>query len=255
MNTRAVNVLRFLGGNAFLTKQIWDEVWTKPFYTQLVISQVQNIGVRSIPLIFVVAISVGMVMALQFGIGLEKFGGKLYIPKLVSVSIIRELGPVFTSLMFTARVGAGITSEVASMVVTQQIDAIRALGTSPIKKIVIPRVIGCLIALPILCVFANTVGVLGGLLVGVTDLGLDFSFYLQKIQSSVRLTDYYSGFFKSFFFSFFVSIPACYLGLTTGRGTRGVGHATTLAVVTSSIFILVGDYFLTKLFWIFESWR
>lgn len=255
MNSRAQNFFSFIGGNAVLSQEIARELFRRPFYFDLFFSQIKSIGVRSIPLVFVVASSVGMVMALQFGIGLEKFGGKLYIPKLVSVSIIRELGPVFTSLMFTARVGAGIASEVASMVVTQQIDALRALGTSPIKRVVIPRVIACMISLPLLSVMANTIGVLGGLVVGTSDLGLDPGFYFQKIQSSVFLADYFSGFCKTFFFSFFVSIPSCYFGLTTERGTRGVGDATTRAVVTSSILILVGDYFLTKLFWIFESWR
>jgi len=255
MSTRTQDLLNFVGGNAILTQQITREILKRPIYFELWLTQIQSVGVKSLPLIIVVAISVGMVMALQFGIGLEKFGGKLYIPKLVSVSIIRELGPVFASLMFAARVGAGITSEVASMVVTQQIDAIRALGTSPIKKIVIPRVVACLIALPILSVFANTIGVLGGLLVGSFDLGLDPGFYFQKIRESVNLADYFSGIGKTFFFAFFVAVPSCYYGLNVKNGTRGVGIATTKAVVAASILILIGDYFLTKFFWIFETWK
>ena len=139
--------------------------------------------------------------------------------------------------------------------VTQQVDAIRALGTSPIKKIVIPRVLACLIALPLLTVFANAIGVMGGLVVGTLDLGLDPNFYLQKMRSSIQLADYFSGFGKTIFFSFFVSLPSCYFGLNTTKGTRGVGGATTKAVVVSCILILIGDYFLTKLFWIFESWK
>lgn len=254
MSMKASHLFHFVGGNAHLTQQVFKELRQGPLYGQLLAAQIYHIGVKSIPLVLVVAGSVGMVMALQFGVGLEKFGGKLYIPKIVSVSIIRELGPAFTSLMFAARVGAGITAEVASMVVTQQVDAIRALGTSPIKKIVIPRVLACLIALPLLTVIANTLGLLGGLVVGSVDLGLDPAFYLQKIQSSVNLVDYFSGFLKTFFFAFFVSIPACYYGLTTEKGTRGVGRATTQAVVMSSILILIGDYFLTKLFLIFETW-
>lgn len=255
MNALALKMFHFLGGNARLSQQIWREMLTRPLYPHLLAAQIQSIGIRSIPIVFVVAASVGMVMALQFGIGLEKFGGKLYIPKLVSVSIVRELGPVFASLMFAARVGAGITSEIASMVVTQQVDAIRALGTSPIKKIVIPRVLACVIALPLLSVFANAVGVWGGLIVGTFDLGLDAGFYFQKIKSSVTFADYFSGLGKTFFFAIFVAIPSCYFGLSTAKGTKGVGSATTRAVVVSSICILIGDYFLTKLFWIFESWK
>jgi phospholipid/cholesterol/gamma-HCH transport system permease protein len=253
MNTRAQNILYFIGGNANLTRQVASELFRRPFQLPLLVAQLQNIGIRSIPLIFIVAISVGMVMALQFGVGLEKFGGKLYIPKIVSVSIIRELGPAFAALMFAARVGAGITSEIASMVVTQQIDALRALGSSPVHKIVIPRVLACFIALPILTVFANSVGVIGGLIVGSIDLGLDAGFYIQKMRSSVQLADYYSGFGKSFFFALFVAIPSCYYGLNTNRGTRGIGTSTTKAVVASCILILIGDYFLTKLFIIIEN--
>lgn len=255
MNSRAVRFLNFVGSNALLSRDISRQLFTRPFYFDLLSSQLLTIGVRSLPLIFVVAISVGMVMALQFGIGLEKFGGKLYIPKLVSVSLVRELGPIFCSLMFAARVGAGITAEVASMVVSQQVDALRALGTSPIKKIIIPRVIACLIALPLLSVISNIIGVLGGLAVGTFDLNLNAGFYLQKIQASVTLADFFSGFGKTIFFSFFISIPACFYGLNVQRGTRGVGIATTEAVVTASILIFLGDYFLTKFFWIFESWK
>jgi len=255
MTARAEKFFTFVGGTSQLFGQFLREVTRRPFYFHLLIQQIQSIGVRSLPLIFTVAASVGMVMALQFGIGLEKFGGKLYIPKLVSVSIIRELGPIFASLMFAARVGAGITSEVASMVVTQQIDAIRALGTSPIKRIVVPRILACLICLPLLSIIANSVGVLGGMLVGTFDLRLDPGFYWQKIFVSVILADYLSGFGKTFFFAMFVALPSCYYGLNVERGTQGVGIATTRAVVTSSILILVGDYFLTKFFWIFESWK
>jgi phospholipid/cholesterol/gamma-HCH transport system permease protein len=255
MTARALHVLTFLGGCAHLTRQCARELIFGRFYPSLLVTQIYQVGLQSIPLVATVALCVGMVMALQFGIGLEKFGGTLYIPKIVSVSIIRELGPIFAGLMFAARVGAGITSEIASMVVTEQIDAIRALGTSPIKKIVIPRVLACLIALPILTVLANIIGVTGGLIVGNFDLGLDPGFYMQKMRMSVQLHDYFSGFFKTFFFALFVSVPACYFGLNTRNGTRGVGQATTQAVVVSCILILVGDYFLTKLFWIFETWK
>lgn len=245
-------LLNFFGGTTMLAKEVAVDGFSRPIYFHLVIEQVFQIGIRSFPLILIVTGSVGMVMALQFGIGLEKFGGKLYVPKIVSVSIIRELGPAFASLMLAARIGAGITSEVGAMKVTQQIDAIRALGTSPIKKIVFPRVLACLIALPLLSVMANTVGVLGGLLVGAIDLNLDPHFYYQKMVLSIRFADYFSGLGKTFFFSLFISIPACYYGLNVKEGTQDVGFATTKSVVTSCILIVVGDYFLTKFFILFE---
>lgn len=249
-----LRLFEFLGGTTLLAYQSFMESLRRPMYFSLIIEQVYLIGVKSLPLIIIVSASTGMVMALQFGIGLEKFGGQLYVPKIVSLSIIRELGPVFASLMLAGRVGAGITSEIGSMQVTQQIDAIRALGTSPLKKIVIPRVIGSLVAVPMICVVANTVGVLGGLLVGAIDLGLDPHFYFQKVVSTIKIADYVSGLGKTFFFALFISIPACYYGLRVRGGTQGVGQATTKSVVTASILIMVGDFFLTKLFFLIERW-
>ncbi|MCB0407046.1 MAG: ABC transporter permease [Bdellovibrionales bacterium] len=249
-----LSFLQVFGGASLLLYQSFHESFRRPLYFKLILEQIYMVGVKSLPLVLITALSTGMVMALQFGLGLEKFGGKLYVPKIVSLSIIREMGPVFTSLMLAARVGAGITSEIGSMMVTQQIDAIRALGTSPIKKIVIPRILACLIALPLLCAFANAIGVYGGMYVGYNDLGLDPQFYMQKVFQTITLADYMSGFGKTFFFALFIAVISCYFGLNIKGGTKGVGTATTKSVVTASIFILVGDYFLTKFFWIIEQW-
>lgn len=251
--TNALRFFQIVGEMTGLVRKILKESNKRPFYPQLVVDQVFQIGIKSFPLIIIVVGCVGMVMALQFGVSLEKFGGKMYVPKIVSLSIVRELGPVLAGLMMAARVGAGITSEIGSMKVTEQIDAIRALGTSPIKKIIIPRVLGCLIALPILAVMANTVGVFGGLFIGLVDLGLDPLFYYQKMVSTITLADYLSGIGKTFFFALFISVPACYYGLKVSGGTRGVGKATTRSVVTSSILIIISDYFLTKLFLFIET--
>lgn len=245
------DLLLFLGGYGSLTRQVISELWRSPFEWRLFVDQIFQIGTRSMPLILITALSTGMVMALQFGIGLAKFGGAPYVPKIVSLSILREMGPVFTSLMVAARVGAGMASEIGSMVVTQQVDAIRALGTSPIRKIVIPRVLGCLLCLPLLAVMANLIGVTGGMIVGVSELKLDAGFYSQKVMSTLTLDDLASGIGKCVFFSFFISITACYFGLNVKDGTKEVGLATTKAVVVSSIMVLAGDFFLTKLFLIF----
>ncbi len=246
--------LLFLGGVHQLSKKILKETFKGKIYWKLIIEQIFTVGWRSLPLVSITAISTGMVMALQFGLGLEKFGGKLYVPKLVAITILREMGPVFTAIMIAARVGAGIASEIGSMKVTQQIDAIRALGTSPIKVIVIPRVLACLITLPLLVAMANMIGNLGSLIVGITELKLNSQFYYQKIVTTVGFYDYTSGMFKTFFFALFIAVPSCYFGMNVTAGTKEVGAATTRAVVISSILILVGDYFLTKLFWIFEKW-
>ncbi len=250
LGSRVTDVAQQLGGAWLLFMEVLRDVWKRPFYPSLVIEQVYQIGVRSTGLVLITAAFTGMVMALQFGLGLEKFGGKLYVPKIVSLSIIREIGPVFCSLMLAARVGAGIASEIASMVVTQQIDAIRVLGTSPIKRIVIPRMLGCLIALPLLCFMGNLVGVGGALLVGVAELGLDAGFFYNKVVETITMLDLLTGVGKTIFFAFSISLTACYFGLNVKGGTRGVGLTTTKAVVVASMSILISDFFLTKLFFV-----
>lgn len=240
--------LKTLGGISLLFTTILKVVSTRPFYPRLVIDQVFQMGIRSFGLVFVTSVSTGAVMAMQFGMGLEKFGGKLYVPNIVSLSIIRELGPVFASLVVAGRVGAGIASEIGSMVVTQQIDAIRALGTSPIRKIVIPRVMALLIALPILGLIATTLGIWGGFLTGTLQLQLDPGFYYSKIIETLKLHDYMMAIGKTIIFSFVISVPACFFGMNVKNGTRGVGVATTKAVVTGMILIFISDFVLTKLF-------
>lgn len=254
MRASHAEFLRSFGGATLMTKQVFSEMFRRPLYVKLVLEQIYQIGVMSLPLVMVTAGSTGMVMALQFGLGLEKFGGKLYVPKIVSISILREMGPVFTCLMLAARCAAGIASEIGSMTVTQQIDAIRALGTSPIKKIVIPRVLGCVIGIPILAMAANFVGILGALVVCTNDLGLDPVFFVQKVLTTLWLPDFVSGFMKTPVFAMMIAVSACYFGLNVKGGTKGVGNATTMAVVTASISILVGDYVLTKFFWVIEQW-
>ncbi len=254
MGTRILNFTRMLGGVGLLIQQVAREIARKPVGFGLLTEQIYHIGIKSMGITFVTAFSTGMVMALQFGLGLEKFGGKLYVPKLVSLSVVREIAPVFCSLMLAARVGAGIASELGSMTVTQQIDAIRALGTSPIKRIVIPRILACLLATPLLCTLGNLLGVVGACAVGVYELGLDPVYFYQKVVTTVVVMDFLTGIYKTIVFSFFISITACYFGLTVKGGTQGVGSAARGAVVTASMLILIGDFFLTKLFFVlFES--
>lgn len=250
IGARMLTVARATGAYGLLFNSVIRELPKRPFYFKLTVEQIYHIGIKSIGIVFVTAFSTGMVMALQFGLGLEKFGGKLYVPKIVSLSIVREIAPVFCSLMLAARVGAGIASELGSMTVTQQIDAIRALGTSPIKRVVIPRILACLIAVPLLAAIGNFIGIAGALIVGVSELGLDPMFFVQKVLTTVVITDFVTGCLKTFFFAFFISVTSCYFGLNVKGGTQGVGNATRAAVVTSSIMILIGDFFLTKAFFL-----
>ncbi len=242
-----ISLFRHLGGMTLLFKQTVKELFTPPYYFGLTAEQIVVIGMQSLLLVIITGITSGAVMTLQFGYGLEKFGGKLYIPKVVGLSIIREMGPVFTSLMVAGRMGSGIAAEIGSMKVTQQIDAIRALGTSPIKRIVIPRLVAMLICLPLLTLLADLVGVISGMLIGL-ELGLGAHFFIEKVFEGLTFNDYWTGTAKTLFFAVFIVIIACYKGLSTEGGTRGVGNSTTWVVVYSSIAIMIGDFFLTKFF-------
>ena len=228
--------------------QILKELATPPFYFRLLTEQVYRLGVKSILLVAVTGLATGSVMALQFGYGLTKFGGKLYVPKLVALAVLREMGPVFTSLLLAGRIGSGIASEVASMRVTQQIDAIRALGTSPIKRIVIPRLLASLIALPVLTLFADFIGLFGAMAVAYFELNINPDFFIAKTIETLTMADLLTGMAKTMVFAFFISVAACWKGLNTEKGTQGVGNTTTWVVVVSSIFIMISDFFLTKFF-------
>jgi len=244
--------LEFLGGSFNLLYASIAAAFRRPFYFRLLIEQCYILGVKSSSIVFITALSTGMVMSLQFGFGLERFGGKLYVPKVVGLSIMRELGPVLSCLMIAARVGSGIAAELGSMNVTQQIDAIRALGTDPIKRLVIPRVLALLIMTPLLTVFADLVGVFGGMFISNAELFIHPDFYYHEAILSLKTSDFLVGILKTSFFGLLIALTGCYYGMKTEGGTQGVGQATTKSVVTSSLLIVVTDFVLTKLFWIFE---
>jgi len=248
MGQSATALIHFAGGYATLCSQMAREILRRPLYFGLIVDQLLFMGVQSLVLVSVTALATGSVMALQFGAGLQKFGGTLYVPKLAALSILREMGPVFTSLLVAGRIGSGIAAEVGSMKVTQQIDAIRALGTSPIKRIVIPRVIASMIALPLLTLLADYIGLFGAMMVSKYELNINTEFFMAKITETLRLADLFTGMTKTIVFAFFISVSACWKGLNTEGGTQGVGNSTTWVVVTSSIFIMICDFFLTKIF-------
>ncbi len=243
------HIIHFLGGTALLGRDIILELKTKPFYFNLLLRQIYEIGWKSLPIIFVTAACTGMVLTLQFGLTLEKFGGKIYSPKILSLAIFREIGPVFTSLILAGRVGAGITAEIGAMKVTQQIDALLVLGTSPIKRVVIPRFLGSLVAVPLLCLFSCLISIFFGAVVGHLELNLDWIYFVHKVFSTTELHDFFSGYIKTYFFASFITLTACYFGLKVSHGAYEVGNATTKTVVFSSVLIVLGDYLLTKCYW------
>lgn len=213
--------------------------------------QIVRIGVASIPVVVLTAIFTGMVLALQTAYGLQRFGAKNYVGNLVGLALVRELGPVLTALMLCGRVGAGIAAEIASMVATEQVDAMRALGADPLRKLVTPRIVAAMIVVPLLVVLADLIGIYGGALIAVYELDITAHQYYRSIVTMVVLRDVMDGFIKSSIFGFLIVTIACFKALHSRGGTEGVGATTTSAVVTGSIAVLVSDLFITKfLLWL-----
>lgn len=222
-----------------------------PYYIREIIEQLYQIGYRSLSIVSLTGIFTGMVLAFQTGMEMSRFGAKGYIGSVVALSLVRELGPVLTALVVAGRVGAGITAELGSMRVTDQIDAMRAMATDPYKKLVSTRIISLLIMLPILVAIADAMGLLGGLIIATTNLNVGYELYKSTVLDVLFLEDLISGMVKPFVFAFVIGTIGCYLGMNTTGGTKGVGSSTTLSVVLSSISIFILNFVMTKLFFLF----
>jgi phospholipid/cholesterol/gamma-HCH transport system permease protein len=220
---------------------------SRPFYAHDLVEQLEVIGLGSLAVVVLTGFFTGAVLALQSGITLDQFGARPYVGRLLSASMIKELGPVLTALMLAGRVGSGIAAELGSMVVTEQVSALRALGTDPIRKLVVPRVIAGFIMCPILTAIANAVGLLGGWIIAVTQMRVASSVYWQSVIDGLYIEDVWMGILKPFFLGFIIVTIGCHVGLRTSGGTRGVGRATTSAVVAASVTVLVVDFFVTRL--------
>lgn len=244
---RTLNFVTHLGGITNLAAKTFIGIFKYRFDFKELIRQFAIIGNRSFTIVFLIAIFTGMVIALQLSIGLGRYGLKLNVGQIVGLAIFRELGPVLTCLMVAARVGSGIAAELGSMVVTEQVLAIEAMGANPVQKLVLPRVMATIIACPLLTIIADLVGTFGGMIITVREAGVTVRFYIDQIRTTVLLEDFMSGLAKTIFFGFAIAIIACYEGLKTTGGTEGVGQATTRAVVFASIVIFISDFFLTKL--------
>ena len=231
-------------------------IFARPFYTGDLIQQMDEIGVKSLGIVLLTGLFTGMVLALQTSVQLKTFGATLFIGRLVSAAMIRELGPVLAGLMVAGRVGSGIAAQLGSMRVTEQIDALNTLGTDPIKKLVTPRVLAALIMLPVLTIINDLVGIIGGNLIASLYVGVPTGFYWRTVWDQIAADgfafryipiDFIQGLTKPFVFGGIISITACYFGMNTTGGTEGVGQSTTKTVVMASILILIVDYFLTQL--------
>ncbi|WP_447972518.1 MlaE family ABC transporter permease [Nitrospira sp. Kam-Ns4a] len=233
---------------AILCGQAVAGLFRPPWYGRETILQLDRIGVGSLLIVVLTGMFTGMVLALQGAVQLEPYGAVMYVSRLISTSVVRELGPVLAALMIAGRVGSGIASEIASMKVTEQIDALRAEGTDPIRKLATTRLVACLVMIPVLTVITNAIAIAGGWLVARLYLGIDSFFYWTWAFEALRLRDLVQGVTKPLVFGFIIAMVGCYAGFHTKGGTVGVGVSTTQSMVSSSILILATDFFLTKLF-------
>ncbi len=224
-----------------------SNLFSRPIYWADIYTQMDSIGVGSLPIVILTGFFTGCVLALQSATALEAFGAKSKTGSLVALSMVKELGPVLTGLMVSGRNASGMASELGSMKVTEQIDAMRALGTDPIRKLVTPRVLATVFVLFFLTIISDAVGIAGGALVGVSLIGLNASSYLHSSYNGLVIGDIAQGLTKPLFSGFIIATVGCYFGLKTTGGTQGVGRATTQAVVVSSVLIIVVDFLVSRL--------
>ena len=219
---------------------------TQPRYGHDIVEQFDAIGFQSLTVVLLTGFFTGAVLALQSGLTLDEFGARPVVGRLVSASMIKELGPVLTALMLTGRIGSGIAAELGSMVVTDQISALRALGTDPVRKLVVPRVLAGVFMAPVLTVIADAVGVSGGWAVARYRLQVETGQYWSSVLQGLYMQDLWMGIIKPFFLGFVIVTIACHVGLRTSGGTQGVGRATTISVVAGSVGVIFADYLLTQ---------
>jgi phospholipid/cholesterol/gamma-HCH transport system permease protein len=245
---RVAQFVEHLGDVGLLAVHAMRSIPRRPLEIGSTIYQIESLGVSSLGIVAVTSIFIGMVMTIQFAFGLQRFGGVEYIPRVIVLSFLRELGPTLTAVIVGGRIGSGMAAEVGAMNVTEQVDAIRALGGDPAKKLVLPRVMAAMIVMPFLSIFADTLGTLGAMFVSAVEYDIRPRLFLQTSLESVLMSDLFSGLAKTPIFGFIIAIVGCHFGLTTTGGTEGVGQSTTRTVVVVSIAILVADYFLTRIF-------
>ena len=240
------------GGVTLLTAQVARNLALPRRYLWLVVHEIDSIGVGSMVVALTAALFTGMVLALQSAVNMERFGAGNYVGPVVALSILRELGPVLTAILVGGKVASGITAELGSMKVTEQIDALRAIGVNYVKKLVVPRMLAALLVFPVVTVMADGMGLLGGMLVVVFERHVDTYLYWNTIAYWVVIKDFLSGIAKSVVFGALVTMIGCYNGLATQGGTEGLGRSTTSTVVQVAMGVIISDFFLTKLLlWLF----
>lgn len=249
LGIKTLNFFIYIGGTFNLTVGTIFQIFILPFRKKELFTQMYKIGVMSFPIVFLVALFTGMVLALQSAYQLTKMNAQMYISSLVALSMLRELGPVLTALVIAGRVGASITAELGTMKVSEQIDALRTLAANPVKYLVVPRFLALCIMLPILTVYADFIGIIGGYLIGVYKLLIGPTIYMKMTFDTLAFKDLFTGLLKSFVFAMIICVISCYEGFITEGGAEGVGKATTRSVVISFILIIAADCLFTALFY------
>ena len=245
--------LVWYGGLALLAAQVGRNLALPPSYLWLVAREIDVIGIRSLVVALTAALFTGMVLALQSAVNMARFGAENYVGPVVALSILRELGPVLTAILVGGKVASGITAELGSMKVTEQIDALRSLGVNYVQKLIVPRLLAALLVFPLVTVLADGIGLFGGMLIVVFERNVDAYLYWNTISYWVVLKDFLTGIGKSVVFGALVTLIGCYNGLATEGGTEGLGRSTTATVVQVAMGVIISDFFLTKLF-LFLFW-
>jgi phospholipid/cholesterol/gamma-HCH transport system permease protein len=243
---RFLAMLEHMGAIAQLTVGTVRSIFRRPLEGREIVTQIESLGVASLGIVIVTSVFIGMVMAVQFAFGLRKFGGMEYTGRVVALSFARELAPTLTAVIVGGRIGAGMAAELGSMAVTEQLDAVRALGADPLKKLVLPRLVASVLVMPVLSTFALVLGFSGAMVITDVEFGIPAAFFLRSALGAVTMTDFSSGLFKTPFFGAIIALVGCHFGMTTRGGTAGVGNSTTRTVVVISISILIADFILTK---------
>ncbi len=239
----------YAGGLAVLLAETVFSIWSMPLRKRQILEQMNKIGVASFPIIFLISLFTGIVLALQSAYQLQQMSAEMYIASLVALSITRELGPVLTALIVAGRSGAAIAAELGTMKVTEQIEALETLSANPVQYLVVPRFIALIIMVPLLTVYADFFGIVGGYFIGVSKLHITSSMYLKMTCDPLAVKDVMTGIIKSGFFAVVICIISCFEGMNSHGGAEGVGKSTTSSVVRSFILIIMADCFFTALFY------
>lgn len=240
-------ILTKIGGIGRFAGRFFVKIFRPPIELKETIKQIYDVGVRSFALVAVVAIVIGAVLTMQSRPIMLKFGAEAFVPAMVAVSTLRELSPVIVSLIVAGRVAAGIGAELGSMRVTEQIDAMEVSALDPFQYLVTTRVIACMVALPLLTMYADVIALFGSAIVQKIEAGMSFRLYYNSVMNSISFVDFVPGLAKTIIFGFVIGIVGCYEGFNSRGGTEGVGRSATDAAVISSLLILIVDMFVVKI--------